>query len=137
MPRGSSNERYNHGMEREEAAQIFKDVVIYRTRTDVPEDVVNAMDKALLMLGNGEVMDRPWEPGQDIPKQWCNCRPGILREPHEMGLNEIEEVDIARCKYRPAPPERICQCGAFDTAHPVGFDRCGRMWPWRKGQDVR
>jgi hypothetical protein len=122
-------------VEREEAAQIFKDVVIHRTRTDVPDDVAAAMDKALLMIGNGEVMDRPWDSDQDIPKQWCNCRPKrlgyspALPEPHEMG--------ITGCDFRAAPPERICQCMAFDVAHPVGFDRCGRMWPWRKGQDVR
>ena len=51
-------------MDRGEAAQIFRDVVIHRSRSDVPADVVEAMDTVLRLFGSIESA-RVWVPAPD------------------------------------------------------------------------
>jgi hypothetical protein len=46
-------------MDRGEAARIFRDVVIDRSRSDVPADVVEAMDTVLRLIGAGDFGERP------------------------------------------------------------------------------
>lgn len=48
-------------MDRHQSAAIFKDVVIHRTRTDVPADVAEAMDVALQVFGSEPRMEREKE----------------------------------------------------------------------------
>lgn len=48
-------------MDRSESAEIIRDVVIYRKRSDVPADVVEAMDVALTIFGSEPRMEREKE----------------------------------------------------------------------------
>lgn len=53
-------------MDRSEAARIFRDVVIYRNRSDVPADVAEAMDTALRLIGAGDFGECPTASGRAI-----------------------------------------------------------------------
>ena len=52
-------------MDKQEAARIFSDVVIYKRRNDVPPDVIEAMDVVLQAIGSGYFGERPPRPDWD------------------------------------------------------------------------
>lgn len=82
-------------MDRDQSAAIFKDVVIHRTRTDVPADVVEAMDVALQVFAREPRMEREKEArlAQLETTGRALLDNAVLSDPEETGRNQYE-VDL-------------------------------------------
>jgi len=122
-------------MERKESAEVFKDVVIYRPRTDVPADVVEAMDVAMQIFASEPRMEREKEAELAAARAALTRLRSLCEDYRDEGVVDVGTILDAVLAAGATPTDRRSGEHAEPEEISLGFGgityrcaRCSAQW---------